>query len=346
MSRGPRLSCYLVAAVAVASLTIIPAASQESYKPPRLPWGAPDLQGLWANNVATPLERPEELQGRATLTDDEVAKLRRVAHQLFDGNGDAAFGDAVFFAALRTPEGYKSTDGRTGNYNSFWVAERVFENRTSLIAEPTDGRKPALTSHAGKVAAAIDEMRQQPPAGAESLPLQLRCITYGVPNMFAGYNTNYQIFQTPTFVVILGEMIHDARIVPLDGRPHLSPNIRQWLGDARGHWEGNTLVIETTNFIDQSFNGQAARRINGDENLHLTERFTRVSPDELRYEFTVDDPTIWTKQWTAMIPYKGTDDVLYEYACHEGNYGMHGILAGARVHEKTQSEAGKRGSNR
>ena len=307
-----------------------------TYSPPQLPWGAPDLQGVWANNVATPLERPDELRGRTRLTDEEVAKLRRVAAELFDGNGDAAFGDAVFLAALRTPEGYKSTDGRTGNYNAFWVTERVFEDRTSLITDPPDGRKPPLTPKAEQVARSVEAMRREPPADAESLPLQLRCITYGVPNTFAGYNTNYQIFQTPTHVVVLGEMIHDARIIPLDGRPHVSSNIRQWLGDARGHWEGHTLVVETTNFLDQSFNGQAARRVNGDANLRLTERFTRVGPDELQYEFTIDDPTIWTRPWSAMIPYKATHDTIYEYACHEGNYGMHGILAGARVEDRVR----------
>jgi hypothetical protein len=303
---------------------------------------------VWANNVATPLERPDELRGRATLSDDEVAKLRRVAGQLFSGSGDAAFGDAVFLAALRTPEGFKSTDGRTGNYNSFWVAERVFESRTSLITDPSDGRKPPLTPHAAEMAVSVEAARLGPPAGAEALPLQLRCITYGVPNTFAGYNTNYQIFQTPTHVVVLSEMIHDARVIPIDGRPHLSSNIRQWLGDARGDWEGDTLVVETTNFTDQSFNGQAARRVNGDGNLRLIERFTRVAPDELHYEFTVDDPTIWTNKWTA-IPYKGTGDQIYEYACHEGNYGMHGILAGARVEEQregTDAEAAGRGANR
>jgi hypothetical protein len=333
LSGVARRFLFLSAILAVASLTVIPAASQ-SYSPPRLPWGAPDLQGVWANNVATPLERPDELQGQATLTDAEVAKLRRVARELFDGSGDAAFGDAVFLAALRTPEGFKSTDGRTGNYNSFWVEDRVFENRTSLITDPRDGRKPPLTAQAARVAAAVEEMRQRAPDAAESLPLQLRCITYGVPNTFAGYNTNYQIFQTPSHVAILGEMIHDARIIPLDARPHAPARIRQWLGDSRGRWEGDTLVVETTNFLDQSFNGQAARRVNGDENLRLTERFTRVGSDALRYEFTVDDPTIWTKQWSAMIPYQRTRDNIYEYACHEGNYGMHGILAGARVQEQ------------
>jgi hypothetical protein len=302
-------------------------------KAPRTAWGHPDLQGVWANNVATPLERPKELAGRAFLTDAEVANLKAVAARLFDGNGDAAFGDSVFLAALRTPEGYTSSDGKTGNYNSFWVIEREFDNRTSLITDPPDGKIPPMTPAAEQRAADVAARRREAPAGPEAMPLSLRCISFGLPNTFAGYNSNYQIFQTPDAVVILTEMIHDARVIPLDGRPHISPNIRQWLGDSRGRWEGDTLVVDTTNFSDQSYNGVSSLRVSGDQNMHLVERFTRVG-NTLKYEFTVNDPTMWTKPWTAMIPLQRMSQSLYEFACHEGNESMGGILRGARKNEK------------
>jgi hypothetical protein len=347
-----RLLIGFVIVVAVAG----PAAAQTSSKPAdskktvahRTPWGHPDLQGVWANNVATPMERPKELADRATLTDQEVANLKAVATRLFDGNGDAAFGDSVFLAALRTPTKYTSTDGQTGNYNSFWVIQRQFDNRTSLVTDP-DGKIPAMTPDAQKRAAAVVEKRKEAPAGPEALTLSLRCISFGLPNTFAGYNSTYQIIQTPDTVVIATEMIHDARIIPLDGRPHLASGIRQWLGDSRGHWEGDTLVVDTTNFVDQSFNGVSTLRVNGDQNMHLTERFTRVG-NTLQYSFTIDDPTMWTKPWSAMIPLQGISEHLYEYACHEGNISMGGILRGARANEKSVSdgeleEGARKGSN-
>jgi hypothetical protein len=316
-------------------------------KAPKTPWGHPDLQGVWANNVATPMERPKELEGRALLTDEEVANLKAVAGRLFDGNGDAAFGDAVFLAALRTPKGYTSTDGQTGNYNSFWIIQRDFDNRTSLINDPPDGRIPAMTPDAQKRAADVVAKRKDAPAGPESLTLSLRCISFGLPNTFAGYNSTYQIIQTPDAVVIVTEMIHDARIIPIDGRPHADSNIRQWLGDSRGHWEGDTLVVDTTNFVDQSFNGVSPLRVNGDQNMHLIERFTRVG-NTVQYAFTIDDPTMWTKPWTAMIPLQRIDQNHYEYACHEGNISMGGSLRGARANEGVSlgelEEGARRGS--
>jgi hypothetical protein len=352
MNRRALMSLAILTAVAAA---FVPAAAQTptgaakprpaaAAKASKTPWGHPDLQGVWANNVATPLERPKELEGRATLTDEEVANLKAVAGRLFDGNGDAAFGDSVFLAALRTPKGYTSSDGQTGNYNSFWVIPREFDNRTSLVTEP-DGKIPAMTPEAAKRAADVAAKRREAPIGPESLTLSLRCISFGLPNTFAGYNSTYQIIQTPDTVVIVTEMIHDARIIPLDGRPHLPSNIRQWLGDSRGHWEGDTLVVETTNFVDQSFNGVSALRIQGDQNMHLTERFTRVG-NSLQYAFTIDDPTMWTKKWTAMIPLQSIQEQLYEYACHEGNISMGGILRGARTNEGVRIEELEEGARR
>ena len=172
-----------------------------------------------------------------------------------------------------------------------------------------------------------------PLTGPEDRSLSERCISFGVPRLGAGYNSYYQILQTPGYVVIFMETIHDARVIPLDGRPHISQNIRQWHGDPRGHWEGDTLVVDTTNYSPKSYLRGSA------ENLHVVERFTRVGPRTISYEITVDDPTTWTNAWTAMILLKKTEDSIFEFACHEGNIGMEGILLGARAQEKAAAEA-------
>lgn len=343
------LSAVIGVAVVVGSGYALVAQGQSApMKPawtsPRTPWGHPDLGGVWANNNATPLERPKELEGRQFLTEEEVAELQKVAGELFDGNGDAAFGDAVFLAALRNVKerglGYTSSDGRTGNYNSFWLVDREFDNRTSLVTDPADGRIPSLTDAARARAAAAAERRQLPPEGPQDIGLSQRCISPGVPNVFAGYNSYYQIFQTPDHVAIATEMYHDVRIVSLDGRPHVGAAIRGWNGDARGHWEGDTLVVDSTSFFSQGGTGASGIRVSAGESLHLVERFTRVGENTIHYEFTIDDATTWTKPWTAMIPLKKSADKIYEFACHEGNEGIVGTLNAARVQE---AAAGKRG---
>lgn len=218
------------------------------------------------------------------------------------------------------------------------MVEREFDNRPSLIVDPPDGKIPPLTPAAQRRQAAAAAAAQHPPAGPEDLSNAVRCITFGVPrlggNFGAGPYSYYQIMQTPRYVVLLMEVIHEARIIPLDGRPHLPQSIRQWNGDSRGRWEGKTLVVDTTNFSPKSnFMGSA-------ENLHLVERFTRVAPGTMNYEITLDDPTTWTKPWTAMIRLKQTRDEIYEFACHEGNpLLMLGILAAARADEKAAEEA-------
>ena len=176
--------------------------------------------------------------------------------------------------------------------------------------------------------------REHPADSWDDRPLQERCITFGVPNLLAGYNSYYQIIQGRDHVVILMEMIHDARVIPLDGRPHLDGEIRQWHGDSRGHWDGDTLVVETTNYSPKS-----SLRGSSDD-LHLTERFTRIGPDALTYEMTISDPTTWTRPWTLSIPLKSSDGAIYEYACHEGNYGMEGILSGQRAQETAEAAKG------
>lgn len=325
-------------------------AATKKWTPSRAPDGQPDLQGVWSDNSATPLERPKELAGRQSLTDEEVAALRLAAARLSaSGDPDASFGERAFTAALKSVPGYKPAEGAAGSDGrqppvipdtSGWLVERDFDNRTSLIVDPPDGVLPPLTPEAQKRRAGAAAARGRPPAGPEDLPTFSRCITYGVPRLGgatgAGYNSYYQILQTPGYVVLATEMIHEARIVPLDGRPHLDRSVRQWIGDSRGRWEGQTLVVETTNFSPKS-NYQGAA-----DKLHLVERFTRVAPGTINYELTLDDPTRWTRPWTAAVRLKQAQDKIYEYACHEGNQmSMHGILAGARADERAAEKAAK-----
>lgn len=319
--------CVVAFLVCVSPVT----AQQDSWSPPQTAAGRVDLQGVWANNAATPLERPDSLAGKATFTDEEVAQLRASAERLFGGADDAAFADGVFNAVLADIEKNVSRDGGTGNYSSVWMVDRVFENRTSLITDPLDGKIPALTPAAdARIEAARAHREEHPADGPESRTRQVRCITYGIPRvggLGAGYNSYYQIFQTPEYLVMVGEMIHDARVIPIGDMPHAPESIRQWHGDSRGHWDGDTFVVETTNYSPKSgYRGSA-------ENLHMIERFTLAGPQSLHYEITVTDPTTWTRPWTAMVPLSRSQDVLFEYACHEGNIGMVGILAGARAEE-------------
>ena len=290
--------------------------------------GQPDLQGVWSNNNATPLERPTELAGRPYLTEQEVEALKHKAAELFEnGKSDAAFGDSVFESVLAnvkgTKSGFKSIDGETGDYSSVWTVARDWDNRTSLITEPSDGRLPPMTPEAEKQRAGLPR-RPGPAVWPRGSIIEERCITYGSPQLVAGYQSYYQIVQTSNSVVIMTEMIHDARVIPLDGRPHLPANIQTWMGDARGHWEGDTLVVDSTNFQPGVFRNVST------EKLHVIERFTRTGPDTLQWQVTIDDPGAWTKPWTAMIPLRPSKKAVFEYACHEGNYGLESILAGAR----------------
>lgn len=295
-----------------------------------MPVAAQDLEGTWVNRSATPLERPKQLEGRESLTDAEVAELRKRFDRIFrETNSDFPAGDDVFLAALANVDKYQRGSA-TGNSDA--LPEREFDNRTSLIVDPPDGRLPSYTAEGQKrlraEAAAAGTLNS--PRQARDLTNVQRCITWGVPmprpSPFTSY---YQIVESPGYVVIVMEAIHDARIVPLDGRPHLPSNVRTWNGDSVGRWEGKTLVVDTTNFSEQSrFMGSA-------ENLHLIERFTRIAPDEIRYEMTVNDPATWTKPWTAVLRLKQTQDKIYEFACHEGNLElMETMLSPVRGHEK------------
>ena len=289
---------------------------KKTWTPPRTPDGQPDLQGVWTNATITPLERPSEFAGKSVLTPQEAVEYEKRIYDLQKhelGGAD----DLV-------------------PYNEFWTERNtkvVGSRRTSLILDPPDGKIPPLTPEARRTQdARARYLKEHPYDGPESLDLSTRCITRGLPQLPSAYNSNHQIVQSAGYVVVLSERIHDARVIPLDGRPHVPSTIRSYLGDPRGHWEGNTLVVDTTNFTDKySFRGS-------DRNLHLIERFTRVDADTINYEFTIDDPTSFTKPWTAQVPLQAIQNPMYEYACHEGNYGMSGALKGARLEEKKAAE--------
>jgi len=336
------LSAFAIA-VAVAGLMASTVAGQSARPPkpsavPRTPDGKPDLQGNWSNNSVTPLQRPEAWKNKTTLTDAELENLKKLVAQVTEDGGDAQFGDQIVENALAGIKNPESSDSGTGNYNHFWLVERTVEDRrTALLTDPPDGRLPAMTKEAtDRQTAAAQTRRGRRLDNPEERGVGERCVNFGVPKLGAGYNSYYQIVQTPTHVVFVSEMAHDARIIPLDNRPFPDKKVQNWNGEPRGRWEGDTLVVESKNFSPKSeFRGSR-------ENMHLIERFTRVGPNTLNYEITVNDPTVWTKPWTAMVPFQRTDELIYEYACHEGNYrSMEGSLKGTRVLEQETTRTGQ-----
>jgi len=324
------LAGTVASAAAVAIVVQLGAQSSASkgWTVPRTPDGQPDIQGVWANNTITPLERPKQFAGRATMTEAELALVKANTQNLLDG-GDAFFFDELFTAALEGKGKFTSSDTQTGNYDQTWLSERVFDNRTSLITDPPDGRLPApAPEFAARAQARVAAARGRGPADrAQDLNLTTRCVHFGTPNLTPGYQSYFAFSQGPDAVVMRMEMIHDARVIPLDGRPHVSAAIRQYQGDSRGRWDGDTLVVDTTNFSPQAnFRGST-------DGLHLVEKLRRVAEDTLEYYVTIDDPTVWSRPWTAMIPLKRTGEEMFEFACHEGNYGLPAILRGARAQE-------------
>jgi hypothetical protein len=288
-------------------------AAAKTWTPRRTPDGQPDIQGTWSYATLTPLERPAELAGKETFTAQEAAEFHRrtvarINTDRRDGGGDADVGRS---------------------YNEFWRDRgAVGAGRTSLIVDPPDGRLPPMTAEGRRLEDARNRARSGPPSGPEDRNLWERCLTRGLPMLPASYNNLFQVVQTPGTVLMVLEMVHDARVIPLDHRPHLASGIRSWRGDARGRWEGDTLVVDTTNFNDVvSVRGSSS-------SLHLVERFTRTGPETLLYQFTIDDPQAYTRPWTAVIPAVRTTERIYEYACHEGNYALADILAGARAEER------------
>jgi hypothetical protein len=335
----------------IATLTFASAClAQKPWAQPKTPWGDPDIQGVWPGTamVGTPLERDKSLGTRAFLTEDEFAKRAERAKTQATIDSEETVTDLTRCDPGRGGLGNTPTTCKNGvsiGPPLYWDDRGKPSKQASLIMDPPDGRIPALTPEAQKMAADRAAARRARPCAAtaggchdswEDESLWDRCITRGtvgsiVPNT---YNQGNQILQTPGLVVLRNEMIHETRIIPVDGRPHLPSGIRTWMGDSRGHWEGNTLVVETTNFLDKTVIGQTP----ASEDLKLTEKFTRVSADTLNYSVTIEDPKTWTRPWTIAFPLKNEPKyVLYEYACHEGNYYMYNALKGAR----TEEQAGK-----
>ena len=334
LASGFALAASVATLTAQARARTMTNAATHSSTVARTPDGHPDFQGVWANNTVTPLQRPAQWEGKTRLTEAEIADLQTFAAQIVENDGDAQFGDGFILAVLNRIASPKSYDPGTGNYNQFWLVGRDWhDRRTSLVTDPPNGRIPPLTPEAEKRRAAeLEHRKVHAFEDPEVFPLGERCVNFGVPRVQAGYNSYLQIVQSPGYVTIMNEMAHDARVIPLDGRPHVDARIRVWNGDSRGHWEGDTLVIDTTNFSPKSdFMG-------AHENLRLTERLTRVGPEILNYEFTVNDPTTWSAPWTAMIPLKQKHELIYEYACHEGNEAIPAMLRGHRYEERTSGK--------
>lgn len=325
---------------AMAALVIIgcaiPAVGQSAppakkvWTPPRTPDGQPDLQGVWTNNTVTPLERPKDLAGKEFYTDAELSAGMKKEHERLD---------------LNVEEGRPTEPGTADDvhydfseYGLDRAQTKLAWNRRTSIIVGADGTIPPLTPDAAKRRA---ERRAKAKGhqfdGPESLSLSARCIAranVGPPLLPAAYNSNLQIVQGSGYVVIEAEMIHDARVIPTDGRPHVAKNVKQWMGDSVGHWEGNTLVIDTTNFTDLNPFEDA-------QNLHVVERLTRVDRETILYRFTVQDPGMWTKPWSGELPITKMQGQLYEYACHEANYGLVNTLRGARVAEQEAAKKAK-----
>jgi hypothetical protein len=297
-----------------------------AYTPPKTPWGDPDLQGMWPGELRAPMQRPADLGTRTTLTDEEYAQRESQSKKQ---------------AQVDSEEFVKGSATVTINPPSYWTERGTPSRQTSLIVDPPNGRLPAMTPDGKKLVTETPAEWRGVANTWTDLSLYYRCITRGVvgTTMPSAYDNGNQILQMPGYVVIRQEMIHETRVIPLDGRPHVGGDIKLYMGDSRGHWDGNTLVVETTNFTGKTSIGGNGVAYNGEggrnsEALRLVERFTRVAPNMLSYEVTVDDPKTWTKPWTMHIPFQLNNSYeLHEYACHEGNYAMSDILSGARAAE-------------
>ena len=311
-----RISVVFLPVVFVIPLLVSPAAGQTPSAVPRTEDGRPDLRGVWNFSSATPMERPETLAGKEVLTAEEAAQFEQEIAQ----NRIAV--DSISETA--------PLEARVAYEQAIWFERKntLDGRRTSLIVDPPNGRIPPVSAEGQARIDGIQAARDRAPGGPEDRNNAERCLmgfNSGPPMEPSAYNNNVQIFQTPDHVVMLNEMVHNARFVPLDARPHLPASLRQWSGDSRARWEGDTLVVETTNFLrETALDGSS-------EDMHLVERFTRLDADRLLYEFTVTDPATWADSWTAQVQMTSSDEPLYEYACHEGNYSMTTALNGARA---------------
>ena len=311
----------VVVLVVLALAVVVTPASLSGQQGPQTPWGDPDIQGSWTNRTITPLERPDDLGDREFFTEEEAAARDLQSATRADQRAE------------------RGTEADIGNYNAFWWerGETLDNLRAALIVDPPNGKTPSLTAVAEQQAeerrAARNASRGVPVGSWTELDEYDRCIIRStLPRLSTGYNNNYEIVQTPDYVGIFQEQMHEVRIIPLDGRPHIPSGVLQWLGDSRGHWEGDTLVVETSNLSG------AAQFRGSREGRNLVERFRRVDEDTLDYSFTVTDPKVWTSPWTAQWAWKTTEG-LYEYACHEGNYSVVNMLSGARADERAAAES-------
>ena len=335
-----------LAALSVVLLSTSILAQAPAAKVPRTPDGKPDLQGFWDFRTLTPLERPASLKDKAVLTEAEAKTLQ-------DQNAerrDRAAASSEVRSSARTAGGGAQA---VGAYNDFWIdsgSTVVGDRRTSLIIDPPDGRVPAAVPGVARQSGSLmEDLAAKPPIrvlatgaranGPEDRGLSERCLVgfnSGPPMLPSGYNNHMQLVQTPQYVAILNEMNHDVRIIPLDGRPALPGSMRQWAGVSRGRWDGDTLVVTTTNFTDKtsSFSPSVTTAVGTGTTLKLTERFRRLDASTLQYEFTVDDPATFTRPFTGAVPMAKSDQPVFEYACHEGNRGLESIIRGARAEEE------------
>ena len=317
------LGCLLIGSVS---------AQDASYTVPRTIDGQPDLQGVWANNTITPVERPEIYADKEFLSAEDIEFLQTRISEITEEDGDALFGGGVLTAAVSGET--ESYDPSTGNYDQAWLAERQVHGRTSQITDPPNGKYPPRTEPAIAMGKAAAQRRIDHPADSWlDRPLSERCVSYGAPYLGSGYNSYWQIVQSRDTVVIVQEMIHDVRVIPLTDKPHIDEDIKLWHGDSRGYFDGDTLVIETSNYSDKSGYGpDSSAKLN-------IERLTRISDTAMQYEITSNDPGSFTAPYTREIIFDQSPDPIYEYACHEGNYGMMYILSGHRAEERFAREA-------
>ena len=303
------------------------------YEIPRTVDGHPDLQGVWENNTITPVERPDVFGDKEFLTDEDIDFLRAGLNTIESSGEDALFGEGVIQAIFEGE--INSYDPSTGNYDSQWMAPRTIHRRTSQIIDPPNGKFPPRTEEAIAAARDLAEHRRLHPADTwEDRPLGERCLSFGAPRLSAGYNSYWQIVQSKNTVAIIQEMAHDVRIIPLVEKPHVDESVKLWHGDSRGWWEGDTLVVETTNYSEAS--STTPRTV---EKVNI-ERLTRIGNSALQYRFTSNDPGNYSAPYTREIVFDKTPDKIYEYACHEGNYGMEYILSGHRAEERLAAEGG------
>ena len=310
------------------------ACAQAGYQVPRTSDGQPDIQGVWANNTVTPVQRPDLFEGREFLTAQEMQIISQRAGEITSETNDALFGESVLTSALSGE--VKSNDPTTGNYDQFWLAERSIHNRTSQIIDPPNGKYPALTEEGIARRERMAQLRNNSAAAGErfetldsyeTLSQDDRCITNGAPYLDSGYNSYWQIVQSKEYVVIVQEMMHDARIIPLTDMPHAPDAIKLLHGDSRGYWDGDTLVVETRDYSDRSELSHNRAEVN-------VERITRIGDGQLRYQLTSNDPGTYSAPYTREIIFDYSDGDIYEFACHEGNYALPNMLQGAREEER------------